>query len=346
MKAIEYLAVLIVVQLLFAPGAARAVSGGSDPTDQFLTGNFLDIGINHYGTLGSLGAAPTGFHTRSSSATEWSTNGSDRLGITYDQGQDGWGVGHDIGDLFMAGTPFEGFALSVDSVSAWNTGNEVWELGPGTFTQSDSNSATWVLDSAFRGIGLTQKFRISPSSNQLFITVKLSNQSNTNVSNVYYTRCVDPDTVEPDFEGMLTTSNAVIGRYNVDGYAAVWAKSPVESLPADLGLWSYEPTAKAHIDCSNPVEDYSGLGTEQLEFIDADTNIGVTVFKDLLLPGEEFEFSYGYGMSPTDIAPPPPVLPSTQKENSLLAATILSLLLLALASLVYRLAEHLLEPDF
>lgn len=335
---------LLAIQFLLSPGAVHASAGGADPTDQFLAGQYLNVGVNQYGALGSSGFAPIGYHTRSSSSTTWKTDGSDRLGITYDQGFDGWGVGRDIGDLFMAGTPFEGFALSVDAATAWNTGNGTWELGPGTFTASDASSAMWVQDTPYRGVQIRQRFTVSPTSNQLYITVALKNVSDVNITNVYYTRCIDPDTIEPEAEGVLTTRNAVIGAFGVEGYSAAWSQSPDETLPADLGLWSYAATARAHIDCSNPVDDYEGPGTGQREFIDADTNIGITVFNELLAPQEEVEFTIGYGMSLTAIAPPPE-LPSTQKEVSVLIATVQSLLMIVVAAIAFWLAERALEPE-
>lgn len=346
MKLHQMLPVLLATQFLLSPSAAYASAGGADPTDQFLAGEFLNVGINQYGALGSSGFAPVGFHTRSSSASPWSTDGSDRLGITYDRGLDGWGVGRDIGDLFLAGTPFEGFALSVGTDYAWNTGNGTWDLGPGTFTESDASSATWVQSTPFMGVQLTQRFEVSPTSNQLYITITLKNVSDANITDLYYTRCVDPDTIEPEAEGVLATSNAVIGTFGVEGYAAAWAQSPDETLPADLGLWSYAPTARAHIDCSNPVDDYAGPGTGQTEYIDADTNIGITVYNELLAPGDEIEFTIGYGMSLTAIAPPPPPdLPETQKEMSLLIVTVQSLLMIMVAAFAYWLAERALEPE-
>jgi hypothetical protein len=345
---------LLAILLLRAPSAVVAVEGESGATDVFLSGNYLNIGINSYGTLGSQGNAPIGLQARSSSLYPWSSDGTDRIGITYDEGHDGWGVGRDIGDLFMAGSPFEGYALSVGTDSAWNSGNEIWDLGAGTFTSVSSSSATWTLDTPFRGLQLSQQFYIPAGSTQLFIEMTITNGGTTEVNDVYVTRCIDPDVIEPEDPGTLSTTNAVVGTVADQGFAAAWSGSPDELLPAELGMWSYDPTARAHIDCGEPDEDYEGPGSLQSEFITADTNIGITAYFSTLMPGQVATLTIGYGMSQDSIEEPtlhveePPVLPptSTNLLPTLLVATLRSLLLASAAMLVYWAAGKILEEDF
>ena len=340
---------LLAIQLLCVPSTVVAAEDESGATDVFLSGNYLNIGINSYGTLGSQGNAPIGLRARSSSLYPWSSDGTDRIGITYDEGHDGWGVGRDIGDLFMAGSPFEGYALSVGTDSAWNSGNEIWDLGAGTFTSVSSSSATWTLDTPFRGLQLSQQFYIPAGSTQLFIAMTITNGGATEVNDVYLTRCIDPDVIEPEDLGTLATTNAIVGTVADQGFAAAWSGSPDELLPAELGMWSYDPTARAHIDCGEPDEDYEGPGSLQLEFITADTNIGITAYFSTLMPGQVATLTIGYGMSQDSIEEPtPPVLPPTSKNQlpTLLVATLRSLLLASAAMVVYWGAEKILEEDF
>ena len=327
---------------------AIAVAEEGGAADVFLSGTYLNVGVNSYGTLGSQGTAPVGLHARSSSLYSWSTDGTDRLGITYDEGRDGWGVGRDIGDLFMAGSPFEGYALEVGTEVAWNSGNGIWDLGTGTFTSTSTATALWTLNTPYQGLQLTQQFYIPDGSSQLYIVMTLRNNSASAVNDVYITRCIDPDLIEPEEPGMLSTTNGIIGTIGEQGYAAAWSQSPDELLPTELGIWSYDATARAHIDCSTPNEDYVGLGTEQFELITADTNIGITTMFSSIPPGEQVTFTIGYGMGRESIAaPPPPILPSTSINTlaTLLSATLRSLLLVSVATLAYWAAGRLLEED-
>jgi hypothetical protein len=258
-------------------------------------------------------------------------------------------VGRDIGDLFMAGSPFEGYALSVGTDSAWNSGNEIWDLGAGTFTSVSLSSATWTLDTPFRGLQLSQQFYIPAGSTQLFITMTITNGGATEVNDVYVTRCIDPDVIEPEDPGTLATTNAVVGTVADQGFAAAWSGSPDELFPAELGMWSYDPTARAHIDCGEPDEDYEGPGSLQFDPITADTNIGITAYFATLLPGQVATLTIGYGMSQDSIeGTVPRVLPptSTNLLPTLLVATLRSLLLASAAMLVYWAAGKILEEDF
>jgi len=327
---------------------AIAVAEESGATDVFLSGAYLNVGINSYGTLGSQGTAPIGLYARSSSLYPWSADGTDQLGITYDQGHDGWGVGRDIGDLFMAGSPFEGYALEVGTDAAWNSGNGTWDLGTGAFTSTSTTTAHWTLNTPHHGLQLTQQFYIPDGSSQLYIVMILKNNSASAVNDVYLTRCIDPDLIEPEEPGMLATTNGIIGTIGDQGYAAAWSGSPDDLLPTELGIWSYDAAARAHIDCSTPSEDYVGLGTGQVEMITADINIGITTMFSSIAPGEQVTFTVGYGMSRESIAaPPPPILPSTSMNTlaTLFNATMRSLLLVSVATLAYWAAERMLEED-
>ena len=328
--------------------ATPVVIAAEGSTDVFLRGSYLDVGINSYGTLGSQDNAPVGFHARSSSLYPWSTDGTDRLGITYDNEHNGWGVGRDIGDLMMAASPSEGYALQVGPDAAWNNGSGVWDLGPGTFSSSTTNNALWMLNTHYHGLQLTQKFLIPDGSSQLFVYMILKNISTSAVNDVYLTRCIDPDLIEPEEPGMLTTTNGIIGTVEEQGYAAAWSESPDELLPAELGMWSYDTSAHAHIDCSSPSEDYLGLGTQQFDFIPGDTNIGITKLFSTIAPGEEVTFTIGYGMSRAAIVVPPPILPSTSMSPlaTLFGATLRSLALVFLAMFAYWVAEKILAEDF
>lgn len=165
--------------------------------DQFLQGNFVEVGIGGNGHFGSAGSAPDGFNPRDP-GNEGGPGGSNlggRIGFVSDRDRDGWGNGKDDGDFFVPGTPFEGFGVDVGGTSYFNNHedtdiarqSEVLEL------VSSSQRSTWTSMVMENGLQLRQVSAVPINDQRLDVTVTLTNTSDTALEDVYYARQVDND---------------------------------------------------------------------------------------------------------------------------------------------------------
>ena len=312
----------LAISLTSRVAPAYAVGGGSDATDRFLNGTHINVGIQQNGTFGSVGNAPVGMHTRPGSGASWSTAGDARVGFTYDNG-DGWGTGADIGDFFLPGSPYEGFALQVGLAEpARNAGTGQSGLGLGTWSACDGVCETWTMDTAFNGIGLVQVYSIV-GDDVLKSHVTLTNTTSSTINDIYFSRCVDPDNIEADEAENYATYNSVAKTIADDGIAAAKATATFGGVESALSVFSPAPTARANVGCDrlNAADNWNGVaeGLVQLkgEPIQDDTNIGVTVKIASLAAGASTSFDLSYGLSPTAGS-----LPSTNTEWSPMSAIL------------------------
>jgi hypothetical protein len=156
--------------------------------DRFLQGNFVEVGIGGNGHFGSAGSAPIGYNPRDD-------EGEGRIGFISDRGKDGWGVGRDDGDFFLPGTPFEGFGIDVGGTSYFNNheDTDIPRQSEVTYTDSDRQQSTWVSEEMPNGLQVTQVAAVPVNDQRLDVTVTLTNNSGTDLEDVYYSRQVDND---------------------------------------------------------------------------------------------------------------------------------------------------------
>ncbi|MCK7557214.1 hypothetical protein MKQ70_20270 [Chitinophaga sedimenti] len=139
---------------LFSVTAAEAqvVSGNG-----FLKADYIEAGIRPNGAFGSTVAAPSNYFYSTN------TNFGGRLGFISDVGKDGWTVGNPayIGDYFLPGTPYEGFAIQANGTLYLNDGTGRNAI-PGSvtgFTTTDiSQTVQWIGNIA--GVRIRQEFTV------------------------------------------------------------------------------------------------------------------------------------------------------------------------------------------
>ena len=319
-----------------------AVDGGSDPTDRFLLGTHVNVGIQQNGAFGSAGSAPAGFHTRSdhNDPVVWSVAGDDTLGFTYDNG-DGWGTGADIGDFFKPGGPFEGFSLALTGNSDQNDGSGTTNLGLGTWSACSGICETWTLDTPYNGLGLVQVYSVVDDV-VLKMHITVSNTTGAAIDDIYYGRCVDPDNVKAA-GGDYETANNVTKTFADDGIAVVQATASYDSVDTALLMFSADPNARAHVGCneSNPLSNWNGSDATiaKGDPVVDDTDIGVAVKIGTLAAGASYTFDVNYGMTLTAAAPPP--LPPTNTAWSPMGAMLaFAAALFAVAGLAFSKKER------
>jgi hypothetical protein len=156
--------------------------------DRFLQGNFVEVGIGGNGHFGSAGSAPIGYNPRDD-------EGEGRIGFISDRGKDGWGVGRDDGDFFLPGDPFEGFGIDVGGTSYFNNhrDTDIARLSELTVVTDELAQSTWVSEVMPNGLQVTQVAAVPVNDQRLDVTVTLTNNSGTDLTDVYYSRQVDND---------------------------------------------------------------------------------------------------------------------------------------------------------
>lgn len=227
--------------------------------DVFLKGQYVEVGIGHLGYYGSDATAPTGFHSHPSGS---------KLGFVADLGMDGWGTGTPayMGDYFTPGTPFEGWALDIDTMRCrgYNTGSSGSSLltnGPACSgaNLSYTTSGTKVIGTwqgVFDSVAITQITTLDTT--QLYFTVKviLTNTAVAPKNNIYYLRSLDPDNDQSWPGGGFATHNKV--EYQSHDTTIVSATGYSSSAPY-LGLGTTDTGATAVIYNSWPISITASL---------------------------------------------------------------------------------------
>jgi VCBS repeat-containing protein len=176
----------------------------------FLQGEFLSIGINRDGSLGTRTAAPTGFNSDIDS-------GFLRVGMFADL--DGFGKGNatQLNDAVMLGRTIEGFNIGYkvggDTIVQSNQSLTGFSEIDGTNRNGSTASigqSTWsgVTDEK---LAVSQKITLADDAKFIRIDVTLTNNSSVAMNDVRYMRTADPD------QGPSFSTNNVIERQGNDG---------------------------------------------------------------------------------------------------------------------------------
>ncbi|MCW3122520.1 MAG: hypothetical protein JWQ38_2012 [Flavipsychrobacter sp.] len=195
--------------LLFSTLTTNAQMVGSDV---FLRGQYLEVGVGDMGQYGTSysNPSPVGYHPHGLLG---------RIGFLADPAMDGWTTGTPpyMGDYFVPGTPFEGWALQIGTERALAFGgNTTFDTTSGISGCSGSNisygisgsvvSSTWqgIIDS----VQLTQITYFDTNNLYFNIKVIFTNLAIAPRNNIYYFRTLDPDNDMETF-GSFTTTNVL-----------------------------------------------------------------------------------------------------------------------------------------
>ena len=170
--------------------------------DVFVRGTYVEFGLHHIAnSFGSDGPAPADFHVKTGGYTHLPQH-KESLGFVADYGRDGWTVGSPpfSGDYFVPGQPFEGWAVEFDGNAYENAGMEgrVDILPESDTLVSSDGVVTWVGQQG--DLRITQQSSIydgDSSTLGLEVTVTLTNVGSADLTNVCYSRNVDPDQEQP-----------------------------------------------------------------------------------------------------------------------------------------------------
>ncbi len=261
----------------------------------FLQGQYLSLGINGSGTLGTRATAPVGFVTDA-------VNGYIRLGLVGDT--DGFGKGAaPTRDAMLAGTPVESFSIGYDigakhysSVNSERNGKS--EVAGGVSSDLSSNGvgkAGWT-GATTEGVKVAQTMSLADGAKYIKVDVTLTNTTGKAVADLHYMRSIDPD-----HGAGFDTVNTVIEQGGDGANGALIAayassdKTPLFYYTADdrakvstfKGYVNENPDAAATFDTA-PAEGYSLKG---------DNAININFGLGTLAAGRSTTFTFYMGIT-------------------------------------------------
>ena len=261
----------------------------------FLQGQYLSLGINGSGTLGTRATAPVGFVTDA-------VNGYIRLGLVGDT--DGFGKGAAATrDAMLAGTPVESFSIGYDigakhytSVNSERNGKSQVAGGVSSDLSSDGIGKAGWTGATTEGVKVAQTMSLADGAKYIKVDVTLTNTTGKAVADLHYMRSIDPD-----HGATFDTVNTVIeqGGDGADGaliaaYAST-GKTPLFYYTADdrakvstfKGYVNENPDAAATFDTA-PAEGYSLKG---------DNAININFGLGTLAAGRSTTFTFYMGIT-------------------------------------------------
>ena len=218
------------------PGARSATSSAGDV---FLGGNFIEVGISKSGSFGTSMAAPEEFHSHALSQYNYA------LGLIADG--DGWDVGNEptSGDFFLPGSPYEGYIFkytmngkdytyNIAERSSY-TWDDKYLTAPTVVDQSDVEKGKLkALFTVVTKENVKLEMTIEFGEDDIYYStlVNVTNLSSNEITNVSFTRDLDPDN-DKDLNNTFDTYNKVVCNPNPNqegsdsNYAMVVSAGPV-----------------------------------------------------------------------------------------------------------------------
>jgi hypothetical protein len=221
-------------------------------TVPFLQGNYLDIGFNAAGSLGSALNAPTGY--QSVGSTLAAESDPERDGGTYD------------GDFILPGSPEEGWGVHVGGTTysnntvSWGVDEIVGTWGAIQDTGT-AQSMTW--NGSVGGVNISSQHTVLRDGLYLEIVVTLTNSTASTLSDLYYYRNVDPDNNYYQNSNFETTNTIISQGDNGTGRSEVTATQPDGSFMSLTGFGTDSRVTYGGFSNRDPLAIYNGTGLSQ-----------------------------------------------------------------------------------
>ena len=274
----------ILAALLSTTALADTSSMNSSVTGMgILENDYVRAGVN--GTSGTFGSG-----------------GGTRPGLQYDSTGTGTFPGDsEQGDYLTPGSPFDGFAISIDSTNSKNnnSGSNAWTDADG-LTDGDG-TLTWTgTNSAHSGWEIENTYSLGATSEYIDITTGITVGSDT--TDLYFGRYIDPDAM-PEAGDTSATDN-VLG-YGVIPDSNVAFSEATTSRYA-LGLYSTDSNVDAGISSgwSTSADAYTGSpytdsDGNSVNYGTGDHTIGLSWHWTSVSVGDILTASYAYIFGPS-----------------------------------------------
>lgn len=259
----------------------------------FLANDYLSLGLNGSGTLGTKATAPVG-HAADV------VSGYVRVGLVADT--DGFGTGAaQTRDVMLGGTPVETFALGykfngtkVVNVNSERDGKKDIAGTAKNLSDHDTNAAGWTGTSS-QGMKVEQVMTMTDDAKYIRVDVKITNTTSVAATDLRYFRSIDPD------HGSTFNTNNVIVEQGGDGAdgALVAAYASKTSTPffffsqddravvSTYGFENFDPYAAAAYD-TKQAEGYA---------VSADQSVNINFGLGTLGAGQSTTVTYYMGVT-------------------------------------------------
>jgi hypothetical protein len=245
-----------------------------------LDGDFIKIGVNDIGTLGS--------------------NGNTSPGVLYDN--TGTGTFNTAYDYLTPGSPFEGWTVQYNGSTSVKNNNASWSSPQmtGTLTEYSGtvyngttydNRAVWEGTSA--DFDLLHDVRFNDNQKYIDITSVLT--AKVNMTDIYFARYTDPDARAASGDSSRTTNT--LGFSPIPSTQVVFSEALVSKYA--LGLYSAASNVGAGIS--------SGWSTDATTYYtgtnggDGDYTIGLGFLVPSVSAGDIVTFQYAYIFGPSTL---------------------------------------------
>jgi len=292
-----------IVSLNIAPAFAGPITLG---------GNYVEIGVSDYGTIGSDGSTSPGMLFDPTGTKSYGNN-----------------------DFLTPGNPSEGFGFTSTQTGFLSNNNDESASSFGTAAPTlttvpgYSLAATWTGSSG--GVTVTNTEFFNAASEQVNIVTTLTNTTGSALTSVAFDRSLDPD---PDFNtyGDYETLNS-LGATNLgaDGNSAACGSGAntdetVCLVTANGGITHYADIDSTCCYVENP-SYFLGYGSKIIGSSDADDSIDLTWNIGTIAAGATVTLNYAYDFGSTLATvgggTPTPSAPELDPTSALSAITLL-----------------------
>lgn len=205
----------------------------------YLSGHYLRIGVNAYGTFGT-------YNTAGCPAPEctWNQVGGGNGGLGLEQDTDGFGVctPSPTGDFFLPGSPYYQFCIGYKTTATGSYITECNDRGgesPGfrndlglasTTDASSGGNLRAEMNLTFGPLKLESAYSFDVCSKKVRVDVHFENVGSAPIYDVAYTIGVDPDQ-DVETLGTYDTKNSIEGQMSQgDNFTAVCAEGALSGI--------------------------------------------------------------------------------------------------------------------
>lgn len=252
-------------------------------TVPFLQGDYLEVGFNGSGSLGSTLGAPAGY--QSSGSTLAAESDPERDGGTYD------------GDFILPGSPEEGWGVHVggttysNNTTNWGTNPISGNWGVVTDTVT-AQTMTW--NGAVGGVDISAQHTVLREGLYLEIVVTLTNTTTSTLGDIYYYRNVDPDN-NYDQNSNYDTTNTILSQGNDGGERSVVTATQADGSFISLtGFGENSRVTYGGFSNRDPLAIYNGTGLSQSGSAYTDEAISLAFHVPTLAAGQSTTLTLRY----------------------------------------------------
>lgn len=261
--------------------ALSGVFGLTQAAPLVLEGDYIKIGVNEVGTLGS--------------------NGNASPGVLYDN--TGTGTFNTAYDYLTPGSPFEGWTVQYDGTTSVINNNAQWSMPQMTGTLTDYsgvayNGTTYDNRAVWEGtsVNFDLLHDVRFNDNQKFVDITSVLTAKVAMTDLYFARYTDPDARAAAGDSSATTNT--LGFSPIPATQVVFSEALVSKYA--LGLYSAAPNVGAGISSSwstDATTYYTGTNSGN-----GDYTIGLGFYVPTVSIGDIITFNYAYIFGPSTLS--------------------------------------------